>query len=82
MEMTTLIRRELPDIADLVMVEALHQSRERGTYVSPRDPQVQSRVAEQILAGFGEALRRRHVTDVAPDDGHHTPNTEGGSHAR
>jgi len=59
MKTTDYIQRELPEIRELVMIEALHESRDRGEYVSPRDPAVQSRVAERILDGFGADLRRK-----------------------
>ncbi len=53
------IRSELPDVKAIVQNECWLEGERRGTPVDAHDPAIQSRVADIILGGAGEALRRR-----------------------
>ena len=54
------IYRELPDIAKIVENECWHEAQRRGCPVDPHDDVIRQRVADIILQGAGEHLRRAH----------------------
>jgi hypothetical protein len=54
------IRSELPDVKAIVQNECWLEGERRGVPVDAHDPEIQSRVADIILAGAGEALRRKN----------------------
>ncbi len=54
------IHRELPDIAKIVSDECWLEAQRRGCPVDPHDQVIRERVADIILQGTGEYLRRRH----------------------
>ncbi len=54
------IREELPEVAQIVRDECWLEGERRGSPVHPRDPAIRVRVADIILDGAGEEIRRRH----------------------
>jgi hypothetical protein len=54
------IREELPEVAQIVRDECWLEGERRGRPVHPRDPAIRVRVADIILGGAGEEIRRRH----------------------
>ena len=52
-----MILAEIPEVATVVNIARLVESRIRGEPVSPHDPSVQLRAAEILLAGVGADLR-------------------------
>jgi hypothetical protein len=54
------IREELPEVAQIFRDECWLEGERRGGPVPPRDPAIRVRVAEIILDGAGEEIRRRH----------------------
>ena len=55
------IREELPEVAQIVRDECWLEGERRGSPVHPRDPAIRVRVADIILDGAGEEIRRRHL---------------------
>jgi hypothetical protein len=53
------IRSELPDVKAIVQNECWLEGERRGGPVDSHDPEIQARVADIILAGAGEAIRRK-----------------------
>ena len=58
---TDVIRAEIPDVQCIVDEECWLEAERRGRPVDRRDPVVQERVANIILSGAGEFLRRKHL---------------------
>ena len=58
---TTWIRQELPDVARLFEDECRTESECRGRPVNEHDPVVRTRVADRLLNGAGERIRRRMI---------------------
>lgn len=58
------IQRELPDIAQIVHNECWLEGQRRGCKVEPSDDVVRQRVADIILSGVGEHLRRVHSSGL------------------
>jgi hypothetical protein len=54
----SIILSEIRDVAEIVRVACAVESVERGTSVSPHDPQVQARAADIILSGIGAQMRK------------------------
>ena len=55
------IREELPEVAQIFRDECWLEGERRGSPVHPRDPAIRVRVADIILDGAGEEIRRRHL---------------------
>ena len=55
-----IIREELPDVEELIQTACAVEALVRHEPVDRRDPEVQSLVADLILSGAGEVMRRRH----------------------
>ena len=55
-----LIREELSEVAQIVRDECWLEGERRGGPVPPHDPAIRVRVADIILDGAGEEIRRRH----------------------
>lgn len=55
------IQQELPDVERLYRDECIFESKRRGTPVGPHDPVVRVRVADRLLNGAGERIRRRLI---------------------
>ena len=53
------IRAEIPELRNIVEDECWLEGERRGMAVDPNDEVVQNRVAEIILSGAGEQLRKR-----------------------
>ncbi len=62
MSETEFIQREIPDIAAIVNTECWLEGQRRGCPVEPSDDVVRQRVADIILQGAGEYLRRVHTS--------------------
>ena len=58
---TDVIRAEIPDVQCIVDEECWLEAERRGQAVDRRDPVVQKRVADIILSGTGEYLRRKYL---------------------
>ncbi len=54
-----IIRAELPHVARLFVTECREESRRRGHPVDHHDPTVRLRVADLLLSGMGERIRRK-----------------------
>jgi hypothetical protein len=52
------IRDELPDVATIISNECWLEGQRRGCSVDPSDPIIRQRVADIILSGAGEYMRR------------------------
>jgi len=52
------IRTELPDIAFIIRNECWLEGERRGCPVEPTDPVIRHRVADIVLSGAGEYIRR------------------------
>jgi hypothetical protein len=61
-----IIRREIPDIQQIVQTECWLEGERCGHSVSRHDPAVQGRVADVILKGAGAYLRRKHLRTDRP----------------
>lgn len=55
---STIIRAELPHVAQLFATECRAESRRRGHPVTRHDPAVRLRVADLLLSGMGARIRR------------------------
>ena len=62
-EQAEFIRSEIPDVSSIVQNECWLEGERQGHPVDYRDPAVQTRVAEIILRGAGDYLRRKHLSD-------------------
>ena len=56
------IRVEIPDVRAIVQNECWLEGERRGCPVDSRDQVIQQRVADIILSGTGEFLRKLHST--------------------
>lgn len=54
------IHNEIPDVEEIVRNECWLEGQRRGCKVEPSDDCIRQRVADIILQGAGEAIRRRH----------------------
>ena len=55
-----IIRAEIPDVEEIVRDECWLEAERRGMPVDRRDHVIQQRVADIILNGAGDVIRRRH----------------------
>ena len=58
------ILSEIPDVKSIVQNECWLEGERRGEPVDLKDPAVQERVADIILGGAGDYLRRKHDSEV------------------
>jgi hypothetical protein len=54
------IRTEIPDVKNIVDNECWLEGERRGEPVDAHDAAIQTRVAQIILGGAGEFLRKKH----------------------
>lgn len=59
-EESRIIHSEIADVAEIVRNECWLEGQRRGCAVAPTDDFVRQRVADIILGGAGEYMRRRH----------------------
>ena len=59
-EQAEFILSEIPDVKSIVQNECWLEGERRGQPVDLQDPAIQERVADIILGGAGDYMRRKH----------------------